>query len=41
MTKAGGQLLFTRRNDCTLALVTMDGDNDFLPLSTDGGVGDA
>ena len=41
VTKAGGQLLFARRNDCTLALVTMDGDNDFLPLSTDGGVGDA
>ncbi|MDV2420557.1 sensor histidine kinase [Corynebacterium tuberculostearicum] len=39
--KAGGQLLFTHRNNCTLALVTMNGDNEFLPLSADGGVGDA
>lgn len=39
ITDAGGQLLLARRNGCTLALVTMNGDTDFLPLTTAGGSG--
>ena len=39
ITDAGGHLLFARRNGCTLALVTMNGDTDFLPLTTAGGSG--
>ena len=37
ITDAGGHLLFARRNGFTLALVTMNGDTDFLPLTTAGG----
>ena len=39
ITDAGGQLLFAHRKGCTLALVTMNGDTDFLPLTTAGGSG--
>ena len=34
---AGGQLLFARRNSFTIALVTMNGDDPFLPLEPAGG----
>ncbi len=39
ITDAGGLLLLARRNGCTLALVTMNGDTDSLPLTTAGGSG--
>lgn len=39
ITGAGGQLILARRNGCTLALVTMKGDTDSLPLTTAGGSG--
>ena len=34
ITDAGGLLLLARRNGYTLALVTMNGDTDSLPLTT-------